>query len=108
MTQAELRNFVEAAETIYEARLEPEHQGEFVATQPETGDYFLGKTVGEAIGAARRAHPGRLAQAIRIGHPAAVQIGIHLTRRVRGYKGETCNRLQPQNPNPDASARFRG
>jgi hypothetical protein len=32
MTQAELRNFVEAAETIYEARLRaPEHQGEFVA-----------------------------------------------------------------------------
>ena len=82
MTPAELQNFVQTAEGVYESRLrsflEPEHQGEFVAIHPDTGEYFLGQTLSEAIGAARRAHPGRLAHAIRIGHQAAVQIGVHL------------------------------
>ena len=46
--------FARKAEEVYYSRfqefLEPEHLDEFVAIEPESGDYFLGKTLSEAIG----------------------------------------------------------
>jgi hypothetical protein len=68
------------AERIYESKLrellELAHRDEFVAIEPESGDYFLGRTLSEAIGAARKAHPDRLAHAIRVGHKAALHFGV--------------------------------
>ena len=82
MKPPDIDEFVRQAEEVYEARLrkvlEPEHMGEFVAIEPESGDYFLGKTVSEAIGAARRSHPDRLAHAMRVGHKAALHFGVHI------------------------------
>jgi hypothetical protein len=64
---------------IYEQRLKPEldpiHRDEFVAIEPESGDYFLGQTLSEAIGSARKAHPNRLAHALRVSHRTAVHFG---------------------------------
>ena len=57
-------------------QLEKLHPDEFVAIEPVSGDYFLGRTLSEAIGAARQAHPDRLSHALRVGHKAAVHIGI--------------------------------
>ena len=54
------------------SQLEPDHNDEFVAIEPESGDFFLGKTVSEAIGASRSKHPERLAHALRVGHRATV------------------------------------
>ena len=72
----------EKARKIYEERLkaelEPAHNDEFVAVEPESGDFFLGKTLSEAIGASRAKHPGKLAHAFRVGHRAAVHFGLHL------------------------------
>jgi len=69
------------ARKIYDERLkaelEPLHGDEFVAIEPESGDFFLGKTLSEAIGASRAKHPERLAHALRVGHPAAVHFGLH-------------------------------
>ena len=52
MTQSDVDEFVRKAEAIYAARLrsilEPKHIDEFVAIEPESGDYFLGKTLNEA------------------------------------------------------------
>jgi len=66
MTQSDVDDFVQRAEAVYVIRLrtvlEPEHIDKFVAIEPESGDYFLGRTISEAIGAARRAYPNRLAQ----------------------------------------------
>jgi hypothetical protein len=82
MTNAEMDDFVTRAETVYvtklRAVLEPEHVDEFVAIEPQSGDYFLGKTISEAIGAARRSHPDRLAHAMRVGHKAALHFGIQI------------------------------
>ncbi|MBI3862229.1 MAG: hypothetical protein HY290_10075 [Planctomycetia bacterium] len=70
------------AERIYQSKLrdvlERTHIDEFVAIEPESGDYFLGRTLSQAIGAARKAHPTRLAHAIRVGHKAALHFGASI------------------------------
>ena len=67
------------AEQIYRERLkdllEPSHMHDFVAIEPQSGDYFLGKTLSEAMGACRETHPDRLAYAMRVGHRAAIHLG---------------------------------
>lgn len=70
------------ARKIYQEQLremlEPSHRDEFVAIEPVSGDYFLGQTLSEAIGASRSKHPDRLAHALRVGHQAAVHFGLHV------------------------------
>jgi len=70
------------AEAIYALRLkdvlEPTHRDQFVAIEPDSGDYFLGHTLSEAIGLARKAHPDRLAHALRVGHRTAVHFSTSL------------------------------
>ena len=62
-TPQEIERFIERAKQAYEdrlaAKLEPEHNGEIVAIEPESGDYFLGKDEIEAADNARSAgHDG--------------------------------------------------
>lgn len=80
MTPQQLESLVRAAEDVYEKllrqRLEKTHRDEFVAIEPSSGDFYLGKTLSEAIGAARAAHPDRLAHAVRIGHEATLHFGL--------------------------------
>jgi hypothetical protein len=47
-----------------------------VAIEPDSGEYFFGKTLSEAIQASRAAHPNRLAFAMRVGHSTAIDIGV--------------------------------
>ena len=79
MAQSEIDNFVRRAEEIYSgqlrALLEPDHLNEFVAIEPESGDYFLGATLSEASRAARQKYPDRLTHVMRVGHSAAVHLG---------------------------------
>ena len=60
------------------ASLEASHANEFVAIEPISGEYFLGETLSDAIGASRKQHPDRLAHAFRVGHKAAVHFGLHI------------------------------
>ena len=60
-------------------QLEANHRNEFVAIEPESGDYFLGKTLSEAIQAARSKYSDRISFALRIGHPSAVHLGVMAT-----------------------------
>jgi len=82
MTQSELDEFVRHAEEVYATRLrtvlEPEHVGEFVAIEPETGGYVLGRTLNEATRAARRTYPHQLTHAMRVGHRAALHFGMQI------------------------------
>jgi hypothetical protein len=82
MTGQDRDEFVRRAEEIYAAQLrtvlEPEHMDEFVAIEPESGGYFLGKTLREAVRAARRVYPDRLTHAMRVGHRAAIHFGMHV------------------------------
>lgn len=69
-----------AARRIYDEqlrrRLEESHMHEFVAIEPMSGEYFLGPTLSEAIGAARCKYPDRLAHAFRVGHKSAIHFGL--------------------------------
>ena len=71
------------ATEIYDMRLrgilEANHRNAFVAVEPDSGDYFLGNTLSEAIQAARTAHPNRISFALRVGHPSAVHLGVMST-----------------------------
>lgn len=82
MTESDVDEFVRRAEEIYanhlRAILEPDHVDEFVVIEPESGDFFLGKTLNEATRAARRTHPDRLTHAMRVGHRAALHFGLHV------------------------------
>jgi hypothetical protein len=57
--------------------LEPFHIGEFVAVEPDSGQYFLGST---ALIAARAAMPNNLFYLTRVGRETAHTIGGHATR----------------------------
>jgi hypothetical protein len=86
MTDSEVDEFVRRAEAIYVDRLrtvlEPEHIDEFVAIEPESGDYFLGRTLSEATAAARKSFPDRLTHVMRVGHRAAIHFGMHVRSTV--------------------------
>lgn len=79
MNAPDVDDFVRRAEEIYDRHLreilEPKHTDEFVAIEPDSGDYYLGRTLSEAIGAARQSHPDRLAHGMRVGHKAALHFG---------------------------------
>jgi hypothetical protein len=49
--------------------LEPKHEGEIVAIEVESGDYFLGKTVIRAGQRAKEKYPDKVFYFVRIGHP---------------------------------------
>ena len=48
----------------------------FVAIEPESGDHFLAQTLSEAVENARERYPKRLVHTFRVGHPAAIHIGM--------------------------------
>ena len=55
------------------AKLEPDHKGEIAAINTETGDYFLGKTLLEAVRRGREKFPNTVFYSVRIGYPALVK-----------------------------------
>ncbi|REJ91605.1 MAG: hypothetical protein DWQ34_14260 [Planctomycetota bacterium] len=82
MAEPEIDEFVRRAEEIYTSRLqavlEPDCVDDFVAIEPDSGDYFLGKTLGEATRAARQSYPDRLTHVMRVGHRAALHFGMQI------------------------------
>ncbi|APZ90925.1 hypothetical protein [Fuerstiella marisgermanici] len=57
-------------------RLELSDHGKFVCIEPKSGEYFLGNTFDDAVNQAIDAHPDRLTHTLRIGHSAALHIGV--------------------------------
>lgn len=80
MVSEKTEDVVRRATQLYEEKLrdklEKTNRNDFVAIEPDSGAYFFGKTLSEAIQASRAAHPDRLAFAMRVGHSAAVEIGV--------------------------------
>ncbi len=64
---------------LYEKRLklelEPEHKGEMLAVEVDSGDYFLGRTATEAYKKAKEKYPGREFAFLRVGARAAFFVG---------------------------------
>lgn len=80
MVSEKTEEVVRRATQLYEEKLretlERTNMNDFVAIEPDSGDYFFGQTLSEAIQASRAAHPDRLAFAMRVGHSAAVHLGV--------------------------------
>lgn len=72
----------ERANRFYEERLRTElertHLNSFVAIEPESAEFFLGRTLSEASAKASAAHPERRCCVLRVGHPVALHIGVGL------------------------------
>jgi len=69
----------ESAKKVYDedlrSRLEQDHKDDFVAIEPLSRRFFLGKTFLEVALAAKEAFPDKKSFVIRIGHEAAFHIG---------------------------------
>jgi hypothetical protein len=66
------------------AQLEPEHNERFCAIEPDSEQYFLGKTGAEALLVAREALPGKRFYLMRVGRLTAYKIGGYGLRIRRG------------------------
>ena len=77
-------DLVERGSTTYRQRLasilEPSHDGEFVAVEPDSGQYFLGHTASAALVIAHTAIPNKLFYLTRVGRETAHTVGGHATR----------------------------
>jgi hypothetical protein len=80
MLSGELRRVADRAKRLYEEKyrktLEATHMGAFVCIEPESGDYFLGRTLDDAVNRAIDAHPDRLTHTLRVGHSTALHLGV--------------------------------
>ncbi len=70
--------FARRAEEYYDrvlrAKLEPEHRGEYLYLDVDTGDYELDADQLAAMQKARAKHPGTLFYILRVGYPAVGRI----------------------------------
>lgn len=77
-------DLVERGQSTYRERLasilEPSHDGEFVAVEPDSGRYFLGGTATAALVSAHVAMPKNLFYLTRVGRETAHTVGGHATR----------------------------
>jgi hypothetical protein len=80
MVSAETTSVIARAKEIYEQRLrivlEADRKDQFVAIEPDSGEFFVAGTFDEAVKLARSKHPSKLSHTIRIGHAAAFHIGV--------------------------------
>ena len=78
-------DLAESGQRLYDERLrallEPEHEGEFVAIEPESERYFLGQTGLAALRAGRREMPDKLFYLLRVGSDAAYHLGGYGAQR---------------------------
>jgi hypothetical protein len=78
MKSSESHDLIRRAELLYEqhlkTQLEASHRDYFVAIEPDSGEYFLGLTMGEAAACARVVYPDRRTHIMRVGH----RTGIHM------------------------------
>jgi hypothetical protein len=68
------------ARRIYESQLreelEQKHPARYACIEPVSGSYFLGDTFDQAVNAAIDAFPKQLTHTLRIGHRAALHLGV--------------------------------
>jgi len=76
MQKAENGQLVSRAKQLYKTKLkallEPEHKGEYVVIEPESGDYYLGHTMSEAHEKALAKHPDGKFFLAKVGYKAAL------------------------------------
>ncbi|MDA1054931.1 MAG: hypothetical protein O3C40_31290 [Planctomycetota bacterium] len=80
MLSDESKRVASRAKKLYEEKyretLEKGNHGAFVCIEPESGEYFLGATFDDAVNKAIDAYPNRLTHTLRVGHVAALHLGV--------------------------------
>jgi hypothetical protein len=80
MLTGESKRVADRAKRLYEEKyrqtLETSHWGAFVCIEPKSGEYFLGETFDDAVNKAIDVHPDRLTHTLRVGHAAALHLGV--------------------------------
>ena len=80
MMSSDMKAIAFKAKELYESELreglERSDFGRYVAIEPDSGDHFVGNTFDAAVDAAMDKHPERLTHTIRIGHRAALHLGV--------------------------------
>jgi hypothetical protein len=80
MLSDESRRTALASKQLYDEQLreglERSDHGKFVCIEPQSGDHFVGNTIDDAVNLAIDAHPDRLTHTLRIGHSAALHLGV--------------------------------
>lgn len=78
MVSAETKSVIARAKEVYEQRLridlEADHRDEFVAIEPDSGEFFVAGRFDAAVKLARSKYPSKLSHTIRIGHAAAIHL----------------------------------
>jgi hypothetical protein len=64
--------------------LEPRHKGKIIAIEVETGDYFLGDSVIEAVNKVKEKHPDKVFFIARIGYKAVYVRSKEVTHNGEG------------------------
>lgn len=57
-------------------KLEVSSHGKFLCIEPQSGEYFIGETFDDAVNKAIDAYPDRLTHTLRVGHSAALHLGV--------------------------------
>ncbi len=74
ITNVNVRQLSEQGERIYHEKLkrllEPKYKGKVIAIEVESGNYFIGESVVEALTKARKVYPDKLFHFMRIGFRA--------------------------------------
>lgn len=79
MISEQSKSVADRAKAIYAKqlrnKLEASHPGQFVAIEPDSGDFFLADSFSQAVALARAAYAERISFVIHIGHDAAIHLG---------------------------------
>jgi hypothetical protein len=77
-------------ERIYQEKLktvlEPSEIGKFVAIEVESGDYFVGESIIDAIQQARAKYPDKLVHTIKVGYEGVFKMGSYSRKLSYGWK----------------------
>lgn len=80
MLSENLKRVALKAKQLYQEKLRSEleesNRGDFVCIEPESGAYFLGRTFDDAVNGAIDAFPDRMTHTLRVGHEAALHLGV--------------------------------
>jgi len=83
-SQEQLNAIAHRAHTLYDntirAQVEPEHIGEFLAVDVESGDYELDSEALAATQRVRGRRPDGVFFLLRVGYPAAYSLGGYMSR----------------------------
>jgi hypothetical protein len=76
VTPTTQKNVCQRARAVYEDRLRPlvesEHMHQYIAIEPDTGEYAIGQDLGGAIDKLKERRPNAVTCLLRIGHKAAI------------------------------------